>query len=97
MKKESRDNSNQVNENATHLWLKKSSFSSHVEGYISAIQEEEIFTRSLNSKLLTDEHINQNCRLCGNQKETIQQVIASPRYRAMSKSERLDVSTLTTH
>ena len=95
--KESRDNSNQVNENATHLWLKKSSFSSHVEGYISAIQEEEIFTRSLNSKLLTDELINQNCRLSGNQKETIQHIIASLRYCAMSKSERLAVSTLTTH
>ena len=72
-----REDSNQINESPTHLWLKKSSFSSHVEGYLSAIQEEEIFTRSLKSKRLTDEHINPNCRLCGNQKETIQQIIAS--------------------
>ena len=72
-----REDSNQVNETATHLWLKKSSFSSHVEGYLSAIQEEEIFTRSLKSKRLTDEHINPNSRLCGNQKETIQHIIAS--------------------
>ena len=73
----SREDSNQVNESGTHLWLKKSSFSSHVEGYLSAIQEEEIFTRSLKSKRLTDEHIYPNCRLCVNQKETIQHIIAS--------------------
>ena len=78
-----REDSNQVNDSATYLWLKKSSFSSHVEGYLSAIQEEEIFTRSLKSKRLTDEHINPNCRLCGNQKETIQHIIAScPNLRA---------------
>ena len=71
-----REDSSQVNESATHLWLKKSSFLSHVEGYISAIQEEEIFTRSLKSKRLTDENINPNCRLCGNQKEIIQHIIA---------------------
>ena len=59
------------------MWLKKSAFSSHVEGYLSAIQEEEIFTRSLKSKRLPDEHINPNYRLCGNQKETIQYIIAS--------------------
>ena len=60
---------------ATHLCLKKSSFSSHVRGYSPAIQEEEISTRSLQSKHLTDEHINLSCRLCGNQKETIQHII----------------------
>ena len=72
-----REDKNQVNESATHLWLKKSSFLSHVEGYLSAIQEEEIFTRSLTPKFLIDEHINLNCRLYGNQKETIQRIIAS--------------------
>ena len=59
------------------MWLKKSSFSSHVEGYISAIQEEEIFTRSLKAKRLNNEQINPNCRLCGNSKETIQHIIAA--------------------
>ena len=72
-----REDRNQVNESATHLWLKKSSFLSHVEWYLSAIHEEETFTRSLKSKRLTDEHINLNCRLCGNQKETIQHIIVS--------------------
>ena len=52
----SREDSNQVNESATHLWLKKSSFSSHIEGYL-AIQDEEIFTRSLQLKRLTGEQI----------------------------------------
>ena len=72
-----RKDANQVNESATHLWLKTSSFSSHVEGYISAIQEEEIFTRSLKAKRLPNEQINPNCRLCGNSKETIQHIIAA--------------------
>ena len=78
----SREDSNHLNESATHLWSKKSSFSSHVEGYLSAIQEEEIFTRSLKSKRLTDEHINLNCRLCGNQKETIQHIASCPNLSA---------------
>ena len=32
----------QVNEDLTNAWMKKASFSSHVEGYLCAIQEEEI-------------------------------------------------------
>ena len=51
-----RKGSNQVNESATHLQSRKSSFLSHVKGYLSAIQEEEIFARSLKFKHLTDEH-----------------------------------------
>ena len=39
-----REDSNQVNESATHLWLKKSSSSSHVEGYLSATQITEVET-----------------------------------------------------
>ena len=75
--------SNQVNESAAHLWLKNSSFLLHAEGYLSVIQKEEIFTRSRKSKSLTNEHINPNCRFCGNQKETMQHISAScPSLRA---------------
>ena len=68
--------SNQVNESAAHLWLKNSSFLLHAEGYLSVIQKEEIITRSRKSKSLTNEHINPNCRFCGNQKETMQHISA---------------------
>ena len=75
--------SNQVNESAAHLWLKNSSFLLHAEGYLSVIQKEEIFTRSRKSKSLTNEHVNPNCRFCGNQKETMQHISAScPSLRA---------------
>ena len=52
----------QVNENLTNAWMKKSSFSSHVEGYLCAIQEEEISTASLKAKRSKNEDENPNCR-----------------------------------
>ena len=57
-------------------WMKKSSFSSHVEGYICAIQEEELQTNALKQKREPDSNISPQCRLCKNNKETIQHVIA---------------------
>ena len=67
----------------TNKWMKTSTFSSHVEGYICAIQEEEIFTRALEVKRKKDSTVNPNCRLCGSTKETIQHIIAScPRLSA---------------
>ena len=34
----------------TNKWMTRSMFSSHVEGYICAIKEEEIFARALETK-----------------------------------------------
>ena len=66
----------QTNEDLTNSWLKKSTFSSHVEGYICAVQEEEISTRSLKAKRSRGDE-NPNCRLCKNNRETIQHVVAA--------------------
>ena len=60
----------------TNAWMKKSSFSSHVEGYICAIQEEELQTNALKAKRMPESNTNPLCRLCKNSKETIQHVIA---------------------
>ena len=49
--------------------------SSHIEGYIYAIQEKEINTCYLKSKI--NSNINPICRLCKQQNETIQHVVAS--------------------
>ena len=59
----------------TNAWLKYFSVSSHVEGYICAIQEEEIDTKLLKHKRLREE-TNPNCRLCHTQRESIQHIIA---------------------
>ena len=66
-----------INETATNAWLKKSTFSSHVEGYLCAVQEEEIFTNALKTKRLKEEPAKANCRLCRKNKETIQHIIAA--------------------
>ena len=67
----------QVNEDLTNVWMKKSSFSSHVEGYLCAIQEEEISTASLKAKRSKNDDENPNCRLCRYSRETIQHVVAA--------------------
>ena len=67
----------QVNEDLTNAWMKKSSFSSHVEGYLCAIQEEEISTASLKAKRSKNDDENPNCRLCRYNREAIQHVVAA--------------------
>ena len=59
----------------TNAWLKYSTVSSHVEGYMCAIQEEEINTKLLRHKRLREES-NPNCRLCHTQRESIQHIIS---------------------
>ena len=54
---------------------KKAPLSSHLEGYVFAIQEEEINTNLLVAK--RDRNRNTNCRLCKKEKESIQHVISS--------------------
>ena len=69
------DNIPNKNEKLTNEWLKKGNLSSHIEGYICAIQEEEINTHYLKSK--RNNNINPICRLCKQQNETIQHIVAS--------------------
>ena len=64
-------------EAATNAWMKKSTFTSHVEGYLCAIQEEEIFTNALRTKRMKEDPTKANCRLCKTNKETIQHIIAA--------------------
>jgi len=56
-------------EDLTNTWLKKSVFSSHVEGYICAIQEEEIFTNAIKTKRMKQNDNMAYCRLCKQSKE----------------------------
>ena len=64
----------------TNFWLTKSSTTSHIEGYICAIQEEEINTRGLQKRRAKDDVDDRNkdyrCRVCHQETETIQHVLA---------------------
>ena len=65
----SRKNVPNIDKNNTEIWLKKAPLSSHIEGYIFAIQEEEINTNLLVAK--RDGDRNTNCRLCKKEKKSI--------------------------
>ena len=71
----SHDNIPKKNEKLTNEWLKKGNLSSHIEGYLCAIQEEEINPRYLKSK--RNNNISSICRLCKQQNKTIHHVVAS--------------------
>ena len=62
----------------TYYWLTKSSTTSHIEGFICAIQEEEINTRGLQKRRdkENNQNINYKCRVCHQETETIQHILA---------------------
>ena len=70
-----------MNEKKSFEWLKEGKLSGHMEGYLCAIEEQEIETRSLQKSREKDENIrktmNSKCRLCHQQEETIFPVIGS--------------------
>ena len=67
-----------VNNDLTNAWNKNSNFSSHVQGYICAIQEEEVNTRHLKYKRSEGKDgTNPKCRLCHSQDESIHHIVAS--------------------
>ena len=68
---------NKVDKERTNKWLFNAPFSSHVEGYLFAIQEEEINTNNLKIKRDKKHNINPKCQLCHAEKETIQHIIAA--------------------
>ena len=69
-------NINKVDKERTNKRLFNAPFSSHVEGYLFAIQEEEINTTNLKSKD-KKHNINPKCWLCHAEKEIIQHIIAA--------------------
>ena len=78
-----RKNVNKVDKERTNKWLINALFFSHVEGYLFAIQEEEINTNNLKNKRDKKHNINPKCQLCHAEKETIQHIIAAcPKLRA---------------
>ena len=70
-----------MNEKKSFEWLKEGTLSGHMEGYLCAIEEQEIETKSLQKSREKDENIrktmNSKCRLCHQQEETIFHVLGS--------------------
>ena len=63
----------------TNEWLKDGKFSSHNQGFLFAIQEQEIDTWGLRKSRERNQAIKATmpsiCRLCGKQEETIFHVV----------------------
>ena len=53
-------NNENVDVNMTNAWLKEGKLSSHVEGYLCAVQEQEIETRKLRKQRKEQGHANEN-------------------------------------
>ena len=68
----------------TNEWLKEGKFSSHNEGFLFAIQEQEIDTWGLRKSRERNQAIKATmpriCRLCGKQQETIFHIASSCSY-----------------
>ena len=54
-----------------------SGMSSHVEGYINAMQEQEITTKATKKRRNKDQTMNSKCRLCETQEETVLHVLGA--------------------
>ena len=65
-----------INVQASHNWL-STCLSSHIEGYITALQEQEIATNRTNKRHTKDSKIHSQCRLCGKQEEMVLHVLGS--------------------
>ena len=74
-----RNVSGQNSDNATlHAWMKSRKLTSHTEGYLFAIQEQEIATRQLTMKRQGNLHLMSSiCRHCNSHPEDINHVIGS--------------------
>ena len=67
------------NEQLTHSWLKRPDTTSHTEGFIFAIQEQEIRTRALIAKREQSDNptYDKKCRYCHNHTEDIFHLLSS--------------------
>ena len=65
----------------SYLWMKKGNLTSHIEGYLCAVQEQEIETKALRKLREKDQakksSKDSKCRLCGKNEENIYHIIAS--------------------
>ena len=78
----------EIDQEASNQWL-HSGMSLHVEGYINAMQEQEIATKAIKKRRNKDQCMNSKCQLCELQEETVLHVLGA----CPSLSTNLYVST----
>ena len=66
----------EIDTQASHNWL-NTGLSSHVEGYATALQEQEIPTKATIKWHTEEPNIESKCRLCKDQEETVFHVLGS--------------------
>ena len=66
----------EIDTQASDNWL-NTCLSSHVEGYATALQEQEILTKATIKRCTKEPNIESKCRLCKDQEETIFHVLGS--------------------
>ena len=74
--KRSRKSVQDIDNQNTEIWLQSAPFSSHTEGFIFVIQEEEIYTNHVAAKREKENNKSPKCRLCKTENETIHHIIA---------------------
>ena len=63
---------------ASNGWTRSLNLTSHLEGYLCAIQEQEIYTRYLQKmRSSSPSDVNSQCRHCGEHPETITHIVGS--------------------
>ena len=65
-----------ISNQSTEIWLINAPFSSHTEGFIFPVQQEEIYTNHLAAKRDKENNKSAKCRLCKTENETIYHRIA---------------------
>jgi hypothetical protein len=66
-----------VDMEASNKWLKNTDLFAETEGFLTAIQGQVILTRNYKKYILKQPHVNELCRRCGKESETIQHIITA--------------------
>ena len=66
----------EVDQEASNQWF-HSGMSSHIEGYINTVQEQEVATKATEKRKNKDHTINSKCWLCETLKETVLHVLGA--------------------
>jgi hypothetical protein len=78
----------EINIQASHAWLKKSNIRPETEGFIFGIQDRVINKRNYKKHICGLQSIIDQCRICGNERETIEHIISSCTVLAQSEYKK---------
>jgi hypothetical protein len=62
---------------ASSKWLTNADLFAEMEGFLTAIQDQVVLTRNYKKHILKQPNINEKCRRCGKEPDTIQHITAA--------------------